>query len=193
MTTYRTDGPEPTPCSEQPFLYWQLDPDATPPASPQGKARLDMVRRTASELCQSRCPRFEQCLRDAVFGQPVAGFVAGTTEDQRDQLRSILQVESEPVANIGRLAGAADGVGVNAAQVMHLISTYPKATNSELGRLANCDPHTIARYRRTGRRVPAAEVTDEALLTAFVDTTAARGRPTRRGRPNGGQDAAIAS
>lgn len=43
----------------------------------------DQARATRAE-----CPLFESCLYDAVVKHDVAGFVAGTTERQRSQIRS---------------------------------------------------------------------------------------------------------
>ena len=80
-------------------------PEALPGSRPGVRAGSSAPARTrrqhsalaaeATEVCAS-CPLLTACLYRAVVEYDVAGFVAGTTERQRAQIRARLGVEVEP-------------------------------------------------------------------------------------------------
>lgn len=189
MTSYRdtTAATRTNPCVQQPMLYLSLDPDfddVPAPLSAAAAERLRLRTQQASMLCAG-CDAFVSCLRDALYGKPVGGFVAGTTEEQRRQIRAALRIKPTLEDGIGRIAGAPDATGVNRERIVTLIAANPDMTNCELARLADCDNHTIARYRRTAAAAetsaagsdepaavdvtPADQVSTDDILAAYYD------------------------
>ena len=78
----------------------------------------------ATEVCAS-CPLLTACLYRAVVEYDVAGFVAGTTERQRGEIRARLGVEVEP-EDFDTLAGVVGGQrSVDHDEVVRLRRAHP--------------------------------------------------------------------
>ena len=154
-----------------------------------GKARGDAARQRqvmllqarASDAC-ARCPFFESCLYDAVVKHDVAGFVAGTTEAQRGQLRATLGVSVEP-EDLDSLAGVVRGSRqINHEEVVRLRQANPHESLEVLAMRLGCSLSTVKRHMRRARAATASEPkvtvmkpTMQRVLAAF----AALVRPTR--------------
>lgn len=103
----------------------------------------------ARDLCEGACPAFADCLMRTLRGKPVAGFVAGTTEEQRAQLMAALGVTAEAEGDLSTIAGASrDGRSqVDPELMADTILRLPDASNAEIGRRMGCDAKTVARAR----------------------------------------------
>jgi len=138
-------------CHAQPILFDRAAAIDTPAylggrhADRQHTEYVDAAR----SLCHA-CPAFDDCLNRALTGKPVDGFVAGTNEEHRHQLRSILNIAEQREGDLSRAAGLAEQARgkVDDDVLYDAIRTNPDATNAALGRIVGCDPHTIARARR---------------------------------------------
>lgn len=189
-----TPKPEPRPCHAHPGVYLALDDDDDEQdlfeigtAGNRGKKAEPGPERAqcialATRMCEG-CPGFTECLRDALTSD-MAGFVAATTADQRAKLRTILGLpEPEPI-DYGSYAGSKDQ-GFDRDKTIEVIQRFPELSNGELGRRANCDPHTIARYRTLlaagtdfTPRIPTLDETRQAYRTlATTPPKGVRGNP----------------
>lgn len=132
------------------------------------------LRARASAIC-GRCPLAAQCLYDAVVRHDVAGFVAGTTPQQRRSIRARVGARVE-ADNFDTLAGVgAAGRPVDRAEVLRLRRANPDETLEQLALRLGCSTSTIKRHlrkvragvmdERPARRVPTrTEVLDAARV-----------------------------
>lgn len=126
------------------------------------RARGDAARQRQAALLQARaangcaqCPFFESCLYDAVVKHDVAGFVAGTTEAQRGQLRATLGVRVEP-EDLDSLAGVVRGSHqLNHEEVVRLRQANPHESLEVLAMRLGCSLSTVKRHMRRARNAPA--------------------------------------
>ena len=87
----------------------------------------------AAKLC-GECPLRAQCLTEAVVSYDVAGFVAGTTEPQRREIRARLDITVEP-EDLDSFAGVCSGRSFvrhrRASRLLHLDGqASPQASRS---------------------------------------------------------------
>ncbi len=152
-------------CVAHAGLFHSLE-DVTLPGDDAG------LRRQAAAVCAA-CPMAAQCLYEAIVHHDVSGFVAGTTPQQRRQIRARVgvRIESE---NLDTAAGViAGGRPVDRAEVMRLRRVNPDDTLDQLALRLGCSTSTVKRHLRhlrtdvadvrPARRVPSvAEVLDAA-------------------------------
>ena len=107
----------------------------------------------ASAACEA-CPLLTDCLYRAVVGYDVAGFVAGTTERQRAEIRGRLGVRSRP-EDFDTLAGVSGGHRqVDHAEIVRLRRAHPDESLERLARRLGCSLSTVKRHLRRERRSP---------------------------------------
>ncbi len=109
----------------------------------------ELVER-AAEVC-ARCPFQDGCLYQAVAEHDVAGFVAGTTQRQRNEIRRRLGVRVEP-EDLDTLAGVtAPNRQVDHDEVVRLRSANPNETLENIAQRLGCSLSTVKRHLRRAR------------------------------------------
>jgi hypothetical protein len=138
-----------------------LDPalESEPLASAPARVRRQYaaLAAEATEVCAG-CPLLTSCLYRAVVEYDVAGFVAGTTERQRAQIRVRLGVQVEP-EDFDTLAGVVGGQRtVDHDEVVRLRRTHPDESLERIARRLGCSLSTVKRHLRKERNQPSAPV-----------------------------------
>jgi len=151
------------PCAFEPEVY--LDELLhSPPARTDTTAaeweRLTLKRATAHRQCAG-CPLMVECLYRAVVQIDVSGYVACTTEHDREVIRHRLGIEVQPEATTAYGAARVGGGPVNHDAVMTARQAYPKDTCHQLAERLGCSTSTIKRHLRRARE----QKRDDALTT----------------------------
>ena len=100
----------------------------------------------AAKLC-GECPLRAQCLTDAVVSYDVAGFVAGTTEPQRREIRARLNVTVEP-EELDSFAGVSSGRSFDHEEIHRLRQANPTQPLSAIAARVGCSISTVKRHLR---------------------------------------------
>ena len=109
----------------------------------------DLVEQAAA-VC-ARCPFQDGCLYQAVAEHDVAGFVAGTTQRQRNEIRRRLGVRVEP-EDLDTLAGVtAPNRQVDHDEVVRLRNANPNQTLENIAQRLGCSLSTVKRHLRRAR------------------------------------------
>lgn len=135
------------PCVKFAALYQNplLEDEAGRESAAERRQRAALTARAAA-LCAG-CPFREQCLTDAVVGHDVAGFVAGTTEPQRREIRARLGVTVAPVDN-DTYAGVNSGRSFNQEEIARLRTANPTQPLSSIAARLGCSVSTVKRHLR---------------------------------------------
>ncbi len=128
-----------------------------PPVSGTRRAvrlRYATLTEQAAGLCRT-CPLAVDCLYRAVVEYDVAGFVAGTTCAEREQIRRLLGV-SVPPEDFDSLAGVSGRHRqVDHDEVIRLRRAHPQESLETLARRLGCSLSTVKRHLRQERRAAA--------------------------------------
>lgn len=151
----QTRSPQRPACADVPELF--LDPvlESAPSAGAPARDRRQYaaLAAEATEVCAS-CPLLTACLYRAVVEVDVAGFVAGTTEKQRGQIRARLGVEVAP-EDFDSLAGVVGGQRtVDHDEVVRLRRMHPDESLERIARRLGCSLSTVKRHLRKERNQP---------------------------------------
>jgi AraC-like DNA-binding protein len=137
------------------FLDPALESEPSSSATARTRRQYGALAAEATEVCAS-CPLLTACLYRAVVEYDVAGFVAGTSERQRVQIRSRLGVEVEP-EDFDTLAGVVGGQRtVDHDEVVRLRRAHPDESLERLARRLGCSLSTVKRHLRRERNKPSA-------------------------------------
>lgn len=142
-----------TPCVTTPELFLHpLLEDALPTgASSADRRRVAQAAGKAEAACLS-CPLLKDCLYDAVVRHDVNGFVAGTTQRQRAEIRQLLRVTVEP-EDFDTLAGvSARNRQVDHAEVLRLRNANPHESLELIAQRLGCSLSTVKRHLRKARQ-----------------------------------------
>lgn len=143
-------------------------PTSSAPASV--RHRYLALTERAGEIC-SGCPMMRNCLYDAVVRHDVAGYVAGTTQRQRAEIRRRLGVLVEP-EDFDTLAGAsARNRPVDHDEVLRLRRANPDETLESIAQRLGCSLSTVKRHLRRERDQRSA-LTEVAELRRGLPTKA---------------------
>ena len=142
-------------CADVPELFLdpalETEPIASAPA--RVRRRYEALAAEATEVCAS-CPLLTACLYRAVVDHDVAGFVAGTTEKQRLQVRARLGVKVEP-EDFDTLAGVVGGQRtVDHDEVVRLRRAHPDESLERIAHRLGCSLSTVKRHLRKERNQP---------------------------------------
>lgn len=144
----------------------------------------------AGEVC-SECPMVRSCLYDAVVRHDVYGYVAGTTQRQRSEIRRQLGIVVDP-EDFDTFAGAtARNRPVDHDEVVRLRRANPDETLESIAQRLGCSLSTVKRHLRRERAASGSstEVTPmrrslptmaEVLAVAARVIAPLRGRSVRR-------------
>ncbi|MFT4295226.1 MAG: WhiB family transcriptional regulator [Micropruina sp.] len=163
-------------CIDNPALFQHelLEDPALARGNGERQRQAVLLNARAGAVCAD-CPLFESCLYDAVVKHDVAGFVAGTTETQRTQIRAALGVTVEP-EDLDAMAGVVrGGRQLNHEEVLRLRQANPHESLEVLAMRLGCSLSTVKRHMRRARAAAASEVsfvvvkpTMERVLAAFA-------------------------
>lgn len=146
-TTVSTQG-----CLEFASLYQHplLEEPPTSSACADERRQYMMMARKAQNLCLE-CPLMKQCLYNAVVNHDVAGFVAGTTANQRRDMRNKLGITVAP-EDFDTLAGVtARHRQVDHDEVVRLRHANPHESLETLAHRLGCSLSTVKRHLRKHR------------------------------------------
>jgi hypothetical protein len=106
----------------------------------------------AGEICAD-CPMVQSCLYEAVVRHDVSGYVAGTTQRQRIEIRRRLGVTVEP-EDFDTFAGATGhNRPVDHDEVVRLRRANPDETLETIAQRLGCSLSTVKRHLRRERAV----------------------------------------
>jgi hypothetical protein len=152
------------PCAHDPAFYHdeQLhEPPSRADLSTAEWKRLADKRAVAHRSCAG-CPQMVACLYRAVVDVDVSGFVACTTEHDRDLIRRQLGIEVEQASSTTPYGAPRLGGGpVSHEAVMTMRQTHPQDTCHQLADRLGCSTSTIKRHLRRAREAQR----EEALET----------------------------
>ncbi len=145
------------------FQHPVLDEGPIPGAGQDERRQAAMMLRKAQNLCET-CPLLRSCLYDAVVKHDVAGYVAQTTQRQRNEVRRRLGVSVAP-EDFDTLAGVTSpNRQVDHEEVLRLRRANPDESLETLAHRLGCSLSTVKRHLRRAR--------------AEAGSTAAAPRPT---------------
>jgi hypothetical protein len=147
------------PCATVPEVYHdeQLhSPPLRTEISAAEWARLDAKRASAHRQCAG-CPLMVDCLYRAVVEVDVSGFVACTTETDRQLIRRQLGIEVQESSATPYGTSRIGSGPVNHESVMTARQAYPKDTCHQLAERLGCSTSTIKRHLRRAREQARAE------------------------------------
>jgi hypothetical protein len=156
------------PCAHEPEVY-QDELLHSPPARTEiSAARWDelAVKRASAHRQCAGCPLMVDCLYRAVVEVDVSGFVACTTERDRQMIRRQLGIEIQQATTTPYGAPRIGGGPVSHEAVMTARQAYPKDTCHQLAERLNCSTSTIKRHLRRAREESVPPVSATAPLKA---------------------------
>jgi hypothetical protein len=141
------------PCAMEPDVYhdeYLHNPPARHEVSGAEWNQLTAKRAAAHRQCAG-CPLMISCLYRAVVEVDVSGFVACTTEEDRQTIRRQLGIEVSPPSMTPFGAPRVGGGPVSHEAVMTIRHAYPKDTCQQLAERLECSTSTIKRHLRRER------------------------------------------
>lgn len=192
MSTMVNSAPTVPACVEYTSLFQDpLLEDQVAPRNVDERRQLMMMQRKAENLCLD-CPLMTRCLYTAVVEHDVAGFAAGTTPRQRQEMRTLLGVRPD-VEDLDTLAGVnAPNRQVDHNEVLRLRAANPYESLESIAQRLGCSLSTVKRHLRKARTAstqpsPATRAVPpslEQVLTAYNAVTSRRARATARRTEN---------
>jgi hypothetical protein len=141
------------PCAMEPDVY-QDEHLHNPPARhdvSRAEWNLLIAKRAAAHRRCAGCPLMISCLYRAVVEVDVSGFVACTTEVDRQTIRRQLGIEVQEPSMTPFGAPRVGGGPVSHEAVMTARHAYPKDTCQQLAERLECSTSTIKRHLRRDR------------------------------------------
>lgn len=121
-----------------------------PPVTALERRQADAMTERATELCLA-CPLFTSCLFAAVVTHDIAGFVAATTEEERDDIRAELGVNI-PADDIDAFTGVQrPGAPIRQEDVVRLRKANPDSSLESIAMQLGCSLSTVKRHLRRAR------------------------------------------
>ncbi|MDN5894436.1 MAG: winged helix-turn-helix domain-containing protein [Nocardioides sp.] len=156
-------------CQANSHIYLSLQPPSWR-AAPAQVAAYEKYTGMARDWCANRCPLFAECLRDALSGPGMEGFVAGTTETERERLRETAGItqatfDSDEAAGTypAPLPKPEPGKGYDLSATAAAVAAEPDATYAELAERLGMAEVTVKRHCR---KLRAAEASGHPIQTA---------------------------
>ncbi len=160
------------------FLHPLMEDGAVP--SGRGERReQQMLRNQAEKMCAD-CPLQAKCLSDAVTKFDVAGYVAGTTKRQRQEIRNRLEIRVEP-EDFDVFAGVSSGRQFDRYEIARIRQAHPDQSLSAIAAKVGCSVSTVKRHLRrvesegsTDRPEKRPDPTMEQVLEVAADVKTSR-------------------
>ncbi|MFI5429493.1 transcription factor WhiB [Aeromicrobium sp. UC242_57] len=119
---------------------------------------LKVKRAWAHRRCAG-CPVLIDCLYRAIVEVDVSGFVACTTESDRQKIRRQLGIQVHQTSTTPYGAPRVGGGPVSHEAVMSVRQAYPKDTCHQLAERLGCSTSTVKRHLRRAREAKLIEAT----------------------------------
>lgn len=146
------------------FQHDLMEEPPTSSAPLKDRSTYQMLVRRAMDQCAA-CPLSAQCLYDAVVKHDVAGFAAGTTQRQRQEIRRELGVTVRP-EDLDTLAGVtARHRQVNHDEVVRLRNANPHESLETIANRLGCSLSTVKRHLRRARAAAANPAPEQGTRT----------------------------
>jgi hypothetical protein len=127
-----------------------LEEPPTSSAPAADRHRYRQLTDRAAQVCAA-CPLRQECLYDAVVRHDVSGFVAGSTQRQRLEIRRRLGVDVGP-EDFDTVAGATGrNRPVDHEEVLRLRRANPDETLESIAHRLGCSLSTVKRHLRRER------------------------------------------
>ncbi|MEJ7634775.1 transcription factor WhiB [Aeromicrobium sp.] len=155
------------PCAYEPEVYHDEQLHSPPARTDITAAEwetLTVKRATVHRQCAG-CPLMVDCLYRAVVEVDVSGFVACTTESDRQLIRQQLGIEIQQPSMTPYGAARVGGGPMSHEAVMTVRQAYPKDTCHQLAERLGCSTSTIKRHLRRARE----QKRDETLLSSCAE------------------------
>lgn len=124
--------------------------DATSSLSAEGRREQQALIRRAESVC-GECPLMAKCLYQAVVEYDVAGYVGGTTQRQRSEIRARLGAKVQP-EDFDTLAGVTTpNRQIDHDEVVRLRNANPYESLDNIARRLGCSLSTVKRHLRRAR------------------------------------------
>ncbi|CAI9402489.1 MULTISPECIES: WhiB family transcriptional regulator [Aestuariimicrobium] len=124
----------------------------------EARKQQNLLIRRAERACAA-CPLMADCLYTAVVDHDVAGFVAGTTQRQRAEIRARLGVRVA-AQDLDTLAGVTTpNRQIDHEEVIRLRNANPYESLDSIARRLGCSLSTVKRHLRKARAADAPEPT----------------------------------
>ncbi|MGJ3508217.1 WhiB family transcriptional regulator [Enemella sp. A6] len=137
------------------YQHSLIEEPPTTSAPIETRREYQMMTRKAANLCGG-CPLSSQCLYDAVVRHDVNGFVGGTTQRQRNEMRHILGIKVAP-EDFDTLAGVTTPHRqVDHNEVVRLRQANPHESLETIAQRLGCSLSTVKRHLRKARAAAAA-------------------------------------
>lgn len=127
------------------FLDPLLD-DSEQASTHSDRQKQEILRSRASAMCAA-CPLRGRCLTDAVARFDVAGFVAGTTRRQRQEIRARLGVDVVQ-EDLDAFVGSSSGRQFSRLEIYRLRTANPALPLSSIASKVGCSVSTVKRHLR---------------------------------------------
>lgn len=160
-----------TPCvsASNVFLHPLLDDSASP--STRGERREQAMLRSQAEAMCAGCPLLANCLNDAITKFDVAGFVAGTTKRQRQEIRTRLGVYVAP-EDFDTFAGVNSGRQFDRYEIHRMRTANPDQPLSAIAAKVGCSISTVKRHLRRIEREGGVPRPSEKKLPSISEVVA---------------------
>jgi Transcription factor WhiB len=146
------------------------------------RSRYAMLVAKAQHACAS-CPVIEDCLYTAVVRHDVAGYVGGTTPEERLRIRRALRISVQP-EDLDTLAGVTGRQRqVDHDEVVRLRAAHPDESLETLARRLGCSLSTVKRHLRRERHTPSVRRA-EPPKPSLSQVLAVAAEVTRRPQPD---------
>jgi AraC-like DNA-binding protein len=163
------------------FLHPLLEESLPAGTTSDLRRRQAQLAGKAEAACLS-CPLLADCLYDAVVRHDVNGFVAGTTQRQRIEIRQALRITVEP-EDFDTLAGvSARNRQVDHDEVLRLRNANPHESLEMIAQRLGCSLSTVKRHLRKARQghspatLTVVPPSREQVMQAYFTITTGRSR-----------------
>ncbi len=162
------------PCVAVPEVFQdELLSSTTPGDLSAGEWQLLTVKRASAHRQCAACPMMVDCLYRAVVEVDVSGFVACTTERDRQLIRRQLGIEIVQSSSTPYGTARVGGGPVSHEAVMAVRQSFPNDTCNQLAERLSCSTSTVKRHLRRARQQKLVAVADPAPVTPGTPTVEA--------------------
>lgn len=124
--------------------------DAAAPATATQRRQQQLLQARAERACLE-CPMMQRCLYVAVVEHDVAGYVAGTTQRQRQEIRRHLGITVQP-EDLDTFAGVTSANRqIDPREVARMRAANPHESLETIAQRLGCSLSTVKRHLRKAR------------------------------------------
>lgn len=158
---------EDTPCVEFSNVYQHPLLDGTQrPTTGALRREHSLLLSQATRLCGA-CPLQRTCLTEAVVQFDVAGFAAGTTQRERQQIRELLDI-APAGESLDTYTGTRSGRQVDGDEIHRIRMANPTESLVSIAERLGCSVSTVKRHLRRIRAEAAHPIASESVTASQV-------------------------